>query len=155
MLKGQLYFAFGSNLQVSQMLRRCPSAKVVSTGMLHGYRLAFAGFSVTRGNAGVATVFEEANAWVAGAVYWISDEDLARLDRFEGHPVAYRRSLHLIDCEDGRQRYAHVYIKRDIENLPTEDYAMQVFDGYREHGLDYGAILDALEDAKAARYPYA
>ncbi len=150
-----LYFAFGSNLQIEQMKRRCPSAEVEGVGRLYGYRLAFAGFSVTRGGAGVATVIEDETAWTSGAVFSIDQADLNRLDRFEGHPVSYRRSLHPIRLDDGRIVWSHVYIKRDIENLPTEDYAMEVLNGYRQHGLDFEPLLNALESAKESRYPYA
>ena len=43
-----LYVAYGSNLNMKQMSIRCPTAAVVGSGTLNGYRLAF---------CGVATVF--------------------------------------------------------------------------------------------------
>lgn len=145
-----LYFAYGSNLQIDQMLRRCPSATVEGAAKLHGYRLGFAGFSVSRGGAGVATVVEDKNAWTSGVVFEIDQADLDRLDRFEGHPFAYCRSTQPIYFEDGGFAHCHVYIKDDVENLPTEDYALALWRGYREHGLDFEPLLDALESANNA-----
>lgn len=143
-----LYFAFGSNLQRQQMVNRCPSATVVGAASLAGYRLAFAGYSVTRGGAGVATVLEDPYGWTLGVVYRISYADLMRLDRYEGHPVAYCRTPLTVRLREGGDDVeASVYIKDDDINLPTEDYAMAIFDGYREHGLDFDPLLQALEEA--------
>ena len=36
-----LYFAYGSNLNLDQMARRCPDAEPVGRVRLDGYRLAF------------------------------------------------------------------------------------------------------------------
>ena len=130
----------------------CPSAKVVSTGRLHGFRLAFAGHSVTRGGAGVATVVGDPYGWVSGAVYSITRADLQTLDRCEGHPFAYKRTPLPIDLLDlAEETEAFVYIKEDEENLPTEDYALQILRGYQEHGLDFDPLLEALERARACQ----
>lgn len=40
-----LYIAYGSNMNIEQMARRCPTAKVVSSGWLEGYGLRFKGGS--------------------------------------------------------------------------------------------------------------
>ncbi len=39
------YFAYGSNLDLPQMKRRCPSSKLISKGTLSGHRLTFNRFS--------------------------------------------------------------------------------------------------------------
>ena len=36
-----LYFAYGSNIDLEQMARRCPAAQVVGPGILENYELAF------------------------------------------------------------------------------------------------------------------
>ena len=35
------YIAYGSNMNLEQMAIRCPGAKLIGTGLLHGYRLEF------------------------------------------------------------------------------------------------------------------
>ena len=35
----QLYFAYGSNLNIAQMRKRCPGAKPFSPAVLHGWKL--------------------------------------------------------------------------------------------------------------------
>ena len=38
-----IYLAYGSNLHIGQMQRRCPTAEVLGTSTLQGYRLVFNG----------------------------------------------------------------------------------------------------------------
>ena len=51
-LRAKYYIAYGSNLNLEQMARRCPTAKVVGSTTLKNYRLMFRGGSHTA----VATV---------------------------------------------------------------------------------------------------
>ncbi len=55
-MKRTLYFAYGSNLSEAQMRARCPGARPAGRAALHGYRLAFAGYSALWGGA-VATAW--------------------------------------------------------------------------------------------------
>ena len=57
------YFAYGSNLDLPQMKRRCPSSKLISKGTLPGYRLTFNRFSSGWGG-GVADVIQEQDSKV-------------------------------------------------------------------------------------------
>ena len=68
------YFAYGSNLDLLQMKRRCPSSKLISKGSLSGYRLTFNRFSSGWGG-GVADVIQAQDSKVWGLVFEISDTD--------------------------------------------------------------------------------
>ena len=143
-----LYFAYGSNLDGAQMRRRCPSARLVGAAVLDGYRLGFAGQSAAWGGA-VATVVRDRHGRVPGLVWALSAEDLAHLDRCEGHPFAYRRKRLLVDTGEGRRRRVYVYVKDDAERaLPTEAYLGVIWRAYREHGFDERAIDAALGGAR-------
>jgi gamma-glutamylcyclotransferase (GGCT)/AIG2-like uncharacterized protein YtfP len=150
-----LYFAFGSNLQQAQMTRRCPSATVWALAKLDGHRLAFTGQSRGWGS-GVATVVEDPYAWTAGVVYSVTRDDLARLDRYEGHPHCYQRHLMTVtatqyqwhDVVDVVVR-AWVYRKHDeTANLPAGHYLDAVRRGYDEHGLDTLLLDEALAETR-------
>ena len=39
----RLYVAYGSNLNISQMAYRCPTAKLYGTGVIENYALQFKG----------------------------------------------------------------------------------------------------------------
>ena len=72
-----LYFAYGSNLWLEQMLKRCPDAKVFSKGILKGYRWIISA-------RGYANVVKSVNDPVYGIIYEISELDERKLDRCEG-----------------------------------------------------------------------
>lgn len=135
------YFAFGSNMDEIQMKDRCPSAKGGRFVSLRGYSLTFCGFS-TRWGGAVATIRPDSKGVVWGRVWTMSWADLRRLDGFEGHPFAYRRTLTALD--DGSQ--AMVYIKPVENNLgaPSEEYFRTIARGYQQAELDLDKLVDAV-----------
>lgn len=75
------YIAYGSNMNLEQMERRCPGARVIGRGWLRDYRLFFAG----RSEAAVASI-EPAEGHAVPVVLWeITPEDEQALDRYEGY----------------------------------------------------------------------
>lgn len=72
-----LYFAYGSNLHVAQMAKRCPSSVFIGTGTLPGYRWQI-------NERGVANVVPEDDSSVEGLVYLVNARDVRALDRSEG-----------------------------------------------------------------------
>lgn len=79
-----LYFAYGSNMDWSQMRERCPSARFVGVAKLPNHHLAFTRKSNTR-DCGVADAVSEARRDVWGVVFEISELDVGRLDKSEGY----------------------------------------------------------------------
>jgi gamma-glutamylcyclotransferase len=104
--EARLYFAYGSNLSLSQMASRCPTSTYHSLALLHHY-------SWVIGPRGYANVLssppseasptpspqlpnsQENNVY--GLLYTLEAEDEALLDRAEGVPRAYTK--HLLDVE--------------------------------------------------------
>jgi len=84
------YFAYGSNMDEKQMRERCPNSKSLGIGILQDYKIGFTRFSNGRDSA-VADVLISPGDCVWGVIYETTDEDLSRLDVFEGHPNVYRR----------------------------------------------------------------
>ena len=76
------YFAYGSNMNLSQMCWRCPGARMVGKGTLYGWRL------VERQHADI----DRARGGKVQGVVWAVDADhLVALDRYEGCPRYYIR----------------------------------------------------------------
>lgn len=71
------YFAYGSNLHLKQMKRRCPNSKYVGKARLVNYRWQI-------NERGYANVVEAEGHWVDGLVYEINTPDEAKLDINEG-----------------------------------------------------------------------
>lgn len=76
-----LYFAFGSNLHLGQMAKRCPESRYVGVARLHGWRYQI-------NNRGYANVVFSHGSYVEGLVYRLSPTDEANLDRNEGVSTA-------------------------------------------------------------------
>ncbi|KAH0547712.1 hypothetical protein FGG08_000201 [Glutinoglossum americanum] len=73
----QYYFAYGSNLRLDQMARRCPGSKYIGRASLLDYLWQI-------NERGYANIVKSEGDWVEGLVYELSGEDEKRLDRNEG-----------------------------------------------------------------------
>ena len=51
-MKPIYYFAYGSNMDMEQMRRRCPDAKRIDTAVLHGWKFALDEVGVCHGRSG-------------------------------------------------------------------------------------------------------
>lgn len=124
----QSYFAYGSNLSVQQMARRCPDAVDPRPATLSDHDWLI-------NERGVATLEPFVGSQVHGVVWQISDHDLATLDSAEGVPVRYRRDRVTVQTEDGPTQ-AWVYIDRRVEpGEPRPGYLDRIIDGAQHHGL--------------------
>lgn len=122
------YFAYGSNLCVQQMARRCPGAADPRPARLDGHDWLI-------NERGVATVEPLASGTVHGVLWSVTEDDLATLDRAEGVPVRYRRDRLTVRTRDGAGA-AWVYIDhRNEPGPPRPGYLERVIDGAIHHGL--------------------
>ena len=79
-----IYAAYGSNLDLKAMAKRCPDAKRLSKGILKDYKLVF-------GAKGFLDVVPSQGDRVQVGVYSVSMTDLAALDEYEEYPELYDR----------------------------------------------------------------
>lgn len=139
----RLYFAYGSNLHLEQMARRCPDSVKVAPAVLHNYRLTF------RGNyrgVGVADVVPCVGGQVVGGLYRISLRDLANLDRYEGFPTLYRRYKVKVETEDGEVEAFCYRMLPHFKPAPPADYYLGVIvEGYANWGFDPRPLIDSVE----------
>ncbi|MBW8710652.1 MAG: poly-gamma-glutamate hydrolase family protein, partial [Mycobacterium sp.] len=124
------YFAYGSNLCVRQMARRCPTAVNPRPAMLADHDWLI-------NERGVATVEPFHGSQVHGVVWQVSDHDLATLDSAEGVPVRYRRDRLTVHTDDGPSD-AWVYIDHRVDpGAPRPGYLERIVDGAEHHGLPH------------------
>ena len=88
-MANKLYVAYGSNLNLEQMARRCPKAKVVGIGNLKDYQLTF---------RRVATIEPEKGAITPVGVWEITTSDERALDIYEGYPSYYRKETVTVEA---------------------------------------------------------
>ena len=132
MIRRKLYFAYGSNLWLEQMVRRCPESKLVGLGVLRGWKWAIN----TRRYANVVRSSEDL---VYGLVYELSPSDEARLDQKEGVPRDYTKEMMEIELQEsvsGKksvvQTLVYVDEKRVKEGAPWEEYIHRMNMGIKD-----------------------
>jgi phage replication-related protein YjqB (UPF0714/DUF867 family) len=124
------YFAYGSNLCVRQMARRCPGAVNPRPAMLADHDWLI-------NQRGVATVEPFHGSQVHGVLWQVTDHDLATLDSAEGVPVRYRRDRLTVHTDDGPAD-AWVYIDHRVDpDPPRPGYLERIVDGAEHHGLPH------------------
>ena len=142
-MKEKLYIAYGSNMNIGQMARRCPTAKVVGKLLLKGHELWFYG---SRNNA-VATIEPSADGAVPVVLWSITPEDETKLDCYEGYPHLYRKEYMIIPF-NGKSASAMVYIM-NTENCtygsPNQTYFDTILEGYDSAGFPLEWLKKALE----------
>ena len=133
----RLYIAYGSNLNLPQMERRCPTAKVVGPSEINNYELLF---------RGVATVEPKEGASVPVLLWKIEALDEAALDRYEGWPHLYRKEMMDVELE-GKSVSAMVYVMNDVRffGMPLKSYYKVIEEGYQTAGFDTAVLEHALE----------
>lgn len=134
-----LTFAYGSNMDATDMSRRCPRAKLLGRARLprHRFELMPDGF---------ATLVRDAGAMAQGALWDVSFGDLTALDRYEGVARgAYVKISQPVLRENGSAVRALVYIGKAGVSLgrAPDDYMEKIVFAARELGLpiDYVDFL--------------
>jgi gamma-glutamylcyclotransferase len=127
------YFAYGSNMDRAQMLKRGVNFESVEPAKLEGYALLFDKVAKANPEIGFANVSPQDGSTVEGALYTASEEEIAKLDYFEGVPKHYLREEISVTTSAGELVLAIVYIanpeKRREGLLPTPEYLEKLLAG--------------------------
>lgn len=138
----KLYIAYGSNLNIDQMKRRCPDAEIVTTSFINNYQLTFRGNS--RG-FGVANIEPKKGARVPVGVWQISESDEVALDRYEGFPHLYVKQNFMV-LINGERHKAMAYVMRKGFSpvAPSEGYLQTIVDGFEDFHIDKAVLWDGV-----------
>ncbi len=132
------YFAYGSNLDPRTFVGRRRMRPLAARNVqLRDYRLVF-DLPVGPGQRGVANLLPEFGAIVRGVAYQISEGQARRLDRTEGVPKAYRRTVvDVVDDDASGSFAAFTYVSphRNSGRKPSERYMGLLLRGARHHQL--------------------
>lgn len=138
-----LYAAYGSNLNVFQMSKRCPDAEVVTTGVIKDYRLMFKGSKT----GSYLTIEPAPSCEVPVGIWRVSGRDIEALNFYEGYPDFYYKKAFNIFCEDGRRHRVFAYIMHEDRQLamPSKYYVETCEEGYRDFQFDTKFLEDAVQ----------
>ncbi len=145
-MEKRYYLAYGSNLNVQQMLMRCPTARIIGTSVIKDYRLMFKGSQT----GSYLTIEPAVGSEVPVGVWAVTEACERSLDRYEGFPNFYYKkelTLPIIGIRTGkvRQRNAFVYIMHEDRRLgiPSELYLQTCVEGYHNFGFDLDVLFEA------------
>lgn len=156
------YFAYGSNLLVERLAARCPSAEVIGSVSVAGWRLAFQSKSFD-GSGKATLVVGTPSDVVHGRLYEIDLADRPALDAAEGAdrdpPIYLRRDdFAVVDASGESVSGVTVYLARE-ENAPLPPwdwYRALIVAGGVQADLPAAevaalAVIPALPDVEPAR----
>jgi gamma-glutamylcyclotransferase len=140
----RLYFAYGSDLTLTQMHLRCPNSGFFGLGFLRGYRwiiserghanIIKAVVTIPQGtdyerDSGKGEASEDREAMgVYGILYALSEEDEEKLDAYKGIPHSYIKYFLSVEA------YSPPFLQSDISSyvhlpvfpgLPTEEITIE------------------------------
>ena len=145
----RLYVAYGSNLNLYQMKFRCPTARLVGTGIIKDHELQFKG----RKDSAFATIAPSEGSTVPVAVWELQPRDEKALDRYEGYPNYYFKQDIPVEMKNGETINGMVYIMdlRQDFGIPSPGYVQTVSEGYHNCRLDTSALKNAIRQS-VSRY---
>ena len=130
-----LYFAYGSNLHLFQMKRRCKDSVFLKKIKLNDFRLTF------RSKYSAADIEPKKNSIVPGALFEISKSDEKKLDVYEDFPNLYTKHYFYYN---GKKVMTYTMVNKSPFRYPTERYLNVVKRGYKDCGLDFKYLKKAL-----------
>ena len=143
------YIAYGSNLNIGQMKKRCPNSKVYDTAVLKGYRLEFRG-KTSGGHLTIAKAKDGDTIQEIPVVIWnISRQDEKSLDRYEGYPKYYIKENIKVEADAFGETEGMAYVMEDgfDINCPLGNYVETCKVGYEQFDFDIFPLYTALADA--------
>ena len=150
-MKKRYYIAYGSNLNIEQMRRRCPQARIIGTAEIKDYELLFKG-SLT---GSYLTIEKSMGGRVPVAVWETTKADEAALDCYEGFPTFYYKAEMELDIKEirtgkVRHRNCYVYIMHEERKIgvPSYYYVDTCLEGYRAFGFDESYLWRAVENSR-------
>jgi gamma-glutamylcyclotransferase (GGCT)/AIG2-like uncharacterized protein YtfP len=132
-----LYFAYGSNLNLFQMKRRCKDSIFLKKINLKDFRLTF------RSKYRAADIEPKKNSIVPGGLFDISKSDEKKLDVYEDYPSLYRKFYFTYY---GKKVMTYTMVNKTPFRFPTERYLNVVKRGYKDCGLDKKYLTKGLKN---------
>ena len=130
-----LYFAYGSNLNLFQMKRRCKDSVFLKKYELKGYRLNF------RSKYRAADIEKKRKSIVQGALFEISKSDEKKLDVYEDFPILYKKYYFNYY---NKKVMTYVMTSKTPFRYPTSRYLNVIKRGYKDCELDKKYLKKAL-----------
>ena len=142
-MSNRLFAAYGAGINRAEMVKRCPTAKLLGESTLRNHRLVFRGSHA----AAVANIEPAKGCSVPVLVWNITLVDEAALDLYEGFPHLYEKQQVKIRL-DGMLVNCMVYVMRGDRPIgkPSAFYYSTVLEGYKAAGFDTEILKSAVQN---------
>lgn len=151
MTEKRYYIAYGSNLNVPQMLMRCPDAKILGTANLKGWELLFKGSKT----GSYLTIERNEDGSVPVAIWEVSERDEKALDRYEGFPTFYYKQkikVRYKGIRTGLRRtvnaFAYIMHEERPIGIPSNSYLRICLEGYDTFYFNRNVLLAAYDKCR-------
>lgn len=136
-----IYIAYGSNLNLEQMKRRCPDSIYLGNAIFPSHSLAYKGH-----DTGFLTVEKNSDYNIEVGLFLISKKDEIKLDRYEGYPHFYDKKYTYIKNDDNMFLATYYEINEDLDyKVPSLNYLDIVTKGYNNCNISKQQLKDALQ----------
>ena len=136
------YLAYGSNLNIIDMMLRCPNSELVGTTIIFNYQLVFKGLC---NGESFLTIEKSEGSYVPLGIYSISSLDEKRLDRYEGF-LYHKEYIDLNIRNKKVQGLIYVMNNNYDYYLPSKMYYNKCLEGYKDFGFNQILLKKALEN---------
>jgi cation transport regulator ChaC len=137
------YFAYGSNMLSSRLVKRVPSAKTIGRAALYDWCVTVN--KKSKDGSGKANLSYRPGFVTWGALYEISIDDISKLDKVER---GYSRTTVKVKRDNGEIAEAETFISGSLIDNPVafDSYKELLISGAIEHNLpkDYVQYLQQL-----------
>ena len=140
--EGKIYIAYGSNMDLGRMFKRCPNAEYYGTGLLEGYKLTF-----QKSCSGYyCSLIKSKKDIVPVVLFKITQDDERRLDFYEGFPEQYRKYELEVWTETDKLVTGIAYILPSNREygIPTLKYYTIISSAYKVYNFDISMLTEAL-----------
>lgn len=138
----KIYIAYGSNMNIGQMKKRCPKAELYGIGNLLDYSLQFRG-------EGHANIYKNPGGKIPVLLWKITEECEKSLDIYEAYPNYYIKK-DILARLDEKDIKGMVYImaseKENTLARPSKEYFEAIVEAYRENNIDNKNLYELLEE---------
>lgn len=136
------YLAYGSNLYLEQMYKRCPNCKLIGKSILKDYRISYKGECDGRG---YLTIEPCPGMELPVGVFDLTIEDVMALNKYEGYPQVYSKINVNVEV-NGIIYNAFIYVMNDGFNysLPSSGYERICMQGYEDFNFNPEYLNEAV-----------
>ena len=142
-----LYFAYGSNMNFTQMHYRCEGANYIGRARLDDWSY----FINSNGYAGIEI---SSGSQVFGCLWLLDQSHFKVLDKYEAVEEGFYTRIEVLvfDEQSLTRKEAIVYLSNNREyGLPTETYQRGIIQGAQQVGLpiEYSELLESWSEGKS------